>query len=74
MVASFVLLEFLNKKGVALKKCLYCQNKIKTAHSKKTKLQSDIIRYLDITETVYNSLISLESGNEFYEGENEERQ
>ena len=39
---------------------------------KKTKPQSDIIRYLDITETVYNSLISLENVNEFYEGENEE--
>ena len=29
-------------------------DKIKTAHSKKTKSQSDIIRYLDITEAVYN--------------------
>ena len=47
-------------------------DKINTAHSKKTKSQSDIIRYLDITETVYNSLISLENVNEFYEGENEE--
>ncbi|RIA88318.1 hypothetical protein C1645_826525 [Glomus cerebriforme] len=40
--------EFLNEKGVALKK------------------------YLDITETVYNSLISLENVNKFYEEENEE--
>ena len=64
--------EFLNEKGVALKKCLHCRDKIKTARSKKTKSQSDIIRYLDITETVYNSLISLENVNEFYEGENEE--
>ena len=64
--------EFLNEKGVALKKCLRCRDKIKTVRSKKTKLQSDIISYLDITETVYNSLISLENVNEFYEGENEE--
>jgi hypothetical protein len=28
--------------------------------------------YLDITETIYNSLTSLKNVNEFYEGENEE--
>ncbi|RGB30999.1 hypothetical protein C1646_764646 [Rhizophagus diaphanus] len=64
--------EFLNEKGAALKKYLCCREKIKTTRSKKTKLQSDIISYLDITETVYNSLISLENVNEFYEGENGE--
>ncbi|RGB37632.1 hypothetical protein C1646_756707 [Rhizophagus diaphanus] len=36
------------------------------------KLQYDVINYLDITETIYNSLTSLKNVNEFYEEENEE--
>ena len=35
--------QFLNEKGVALKKCLRCRDKIKTTRSKKIKPQSDII-------------------------------
>ncbi|PKC01735.1 hypothetical protein RhiirA5_381496 [Rhizophagus irregularis] len=54
--------EFLNKKGVALKKCLRCRNNIKTTRSTKNKPQYDVI----------NSLTSLKNVNEFYEGENEE--
>ena len=64
--------EFLNKKGVALKKCLRCRNNIKTTRSTKNKPQYDVINYLDITETIYKSLTSLNNVNEFYEGENEE--
>jgi hypothetical protein len=64
--------EFLNEKGVALKKCLRCRDEIKTTRSKKNKPQPDMISHLDITETLYTSLISLENVNEFYEGENEE--
>ena len=65
--------EFLNEKGVALKKCLHCRDKIKIARSKKNKRQSNtIISYSDITETVYNHLISLSHTNEHYEGENVE--
>ena len=50
---------FLNEKSVALKKCLRGRDKIKTARSKKTKPTSDVISYLNVTETIYNSLISL---------------
>src|ERR1043165_495339 len=62
--------EFLNEKGVALKKCLHCRDNIKIARSKKNQKQFDIIiSYSDVTETIYNSLISLNNTNELYEGE-----
>ena len=64
--------QFLNKKGVALKKCLHYRDKIKTTRSKKIKSQSDIISHLDITKTIYNSLTSLKNVDKFYKGENEE--
>jgi hypothetical protein len=64
--------QFLNEKGVALKKCLCCRDKIKTTRSKKIKPQSDIISHLDITKTIYNSFTSLKNVDEFYEGENKE--
>ena len=54
--------EFLNEKGVIVKKCLKCRNNLKTARSiNKKQLELDVvISYLDIiTEAVYNSLISL---------------
>ncbi|GBC35839.2 ATP-dependent DNA helicase PIF1 [Rhizophagus irregularis DAOM 181602=DAOM 197198] len=64
--------EFLNENGVVLKKCLKCRNKLKITRSKNKKLELDkIICYTDITETIYNFLISLNNTNEFYEGENE---
>ena len=64
--------EFLNEKGVILKKCLQCRNKIKITRSNKNKPQSDtIISHLDITETIYNSLTSINNINEFYEGDEE---
>ncbi|POG59376.1 hypothetical protein GLOIN_2v1789188 [Rhizophagus irregularis DAOM 181602=DAOM 197198] len=65
--------NFLNDKGVALKKCLHCRDKLKIARLKKSAEQSDaIINYSDITETIYNHLISLNDTNELYEGENVE--
>src|SRR5688572_26884563 len=42
------------------------------AYSKNNKKQLDVISYLDITKTIYNSLTSLNNTNEFYKGENEE--
>uniref|UniRef100_U9UP72 Uncharacterized protein n=1 Tax=Rhizophagus irregularis (strain DAOM 181602 / DAOM 197198 / MUCL 43194) TaxID=747089 RepID=U9UP72_RHIID len=63
--------NFLNDKGVALKKCLHCRDKLKIARL--SAEQSDaIINYSDITETIYNHLISLNDTNELYEGENVE--
>jgi hypothetical protein len=60
--------EFANKKGALLSKCLHCRNNIRNSRSKKNEMQADdIISYLDITEAVYDSLISLN-----HEGENEE--
>ncbi|PKK58462.1 hypothetical protein RhiirC2_796258 [Rhizophagus irregularis] len=65
--------NFLNDKGVALKKCFHCRDKLKIARLKKSAEQSDaIINYSDITETIYNHLISLNDTNELYEGENVE--
>ena len=64
--------EFLNEKGVALKKCLCCQDKIKIARSKKKRQSNTIISYSDITKTIYNHLIPLSNTNEHYEGENVE--
>ena len=64
--------EFLNEKGVALKKYLKCQNNIKIARSKNNKEQLDLINYLNIIEAIYNSLTSLNNTNKLYEGENEE--
>ena len=61
--------EFLNEKGVILKKCCKCRSNIKRSRSMK-KTNRMIISYLDITETVYNSLTSLSNTNELYEGEN----
>ncbi|CAG8783481.1 28486_t:CDS:1 [Racocetra persica] len=37
----------------------------------KNKLQGPIISHMNITEIVYNSLISLNNTNDLYEGENE---
>ncbi|GBC36468.2 ATP-dependent DNA helicase PIF1 [Rhizophagus irregularis DAOM 181602=DAOM 197198] len=63
--------NFLNDKGVALKKCLHCRDKLKIARL--SAEQSDaIINYSDITETIYYHLISLNDTNELYEGENVE--
>ena len=65
--------EFVNEKGVILSKCLQCRSNIKNSRLKKNEKQPDIIiSYLDITEAVYSSLISLKNVNELYEGENEE--
>ena len=61
--------EFLNEKGVALKKCLKCWNNLKITRKKQLELDM-IIGYSEITEAVYNSLISLNNTNEFYEEEN----
>ena len=64
--------EFLNEKGVILQKCRKCRNNIKRSRSKKNTDQKPniMIKYSDITETVYNSLTSLSDTNELYEGEN----
>ena len=58
--------EFLNEKGVILKKCRKCQNNIKRSRSiKNTNREPNmIISYSDITETVFNSLTSLSNTNE----------
>lgn len=61
--------EFLNERGVVLKKCSKCRSNIKRSRSRRKP--NMIIRYSDITETVYNSLTSLSNTNELYEGENE---
>ena len=61
--------EFLNEKGVILKKCHKCRNNIKSSRSiKNTKEKPNvIISYSDITETVYNSLTSLSDEQHIYE-------
>jgi hypothetical protein len=65
--------NFLNEKGIALKKCLHCRDKLKTSHLKKSTERSDtVIIYSNITETIYNHLISLNDTNDHYEGENVE--
>jgi hypothetical protein len=61
--------EFLNERGVVLKKCSKCRSNIKKSCSRRKP--NMIIRYSDITETVYNSLTSLSNTNELYEGEDE---
>ncbi|CAG8624167.1 14777_t:CDS:2 [Cetraspora pellucida] len=61
---------FLNEKGIVVKKCSQCRTNIRLSHSK-NELPDMIISHLDITETVYNSLTSLNNTDEFYEEENE---
>ena len=52
---------------------MHCRDNIKIARSKKNQKQFDIIiSYSDVTETIYNSLISLNNTNELYEGEDVE--
>ena len=56
--------EFLNEKGVVLKKCSKCRSNIKRSRKrvlliKNARKPNIIINYSDITETVYNSLTSL---------------
>ena len=63
--------EFLNEKGVILKKCYECRNNIKRSCSMKNTNKM-IISHLNITETVYNFLTSLSNTDELYEGENTE--
>ena len=49
---------------------MHCRDNIKIARSKKNQKQFDIIiSYSDVTETIYNSLISLNNTNELYEVE-----
>ena len=48
--------EFLNKKGVVLKKCSKCQRALLIKNARKPNI---IINYSDIKETVYDSLTSL---------------
>ncbi|CAG8506511.1 24089_t:CDS:2, partial [Racocetra persica] len=62
--------EFLNEKGDALTKCSKCRNNLKMVYLK-NKLQGPIISHMNITEIVYNTLISLNNTNDFYEEENE---
>ncbi|CAG8486447.1 24256_t:CDS:2, partial [Gigaspora margarita] len=62
--------EFLNEKGDVLTKCSKCRNNLKMAYLK-NKIQGPIISHMNITEVVYNSLISLNNTNDFYERENE---
>ncbi|CAG8782237.1 3705_t:CDS:2, partial [Racocetra persica] len=64
--------EFLNEKGVSLKKYLICQNKLKTKCLKNKVSLEPTISHTDIIETVYNFLISLNNTNDFYEEENKE--
>ena len=63
--------EFLNEKGVILKKCYKCRNNIKRSRSMKNTNKM-IISHLDITETVYNFLTSLSNTYEFYNEKNTE--
>ncbi|GET53535.1 hypothetical protein GLOIN_2v1789188 [Rhizophagus irregularis DAOM 181602=DAOM 197198] len=52
--------NFLNDKGVTLKKCLHCRDKLKIARLKKI---------LNNLNTIINYLISLNDTNEHYEGD-----